>query len=702
MKKTSFSIVVITILIFVFSFSYPLNGKEENKSLIKRPDPPTETKNLSREELQTKRLRLLEAKNRKQALHEKFATGAKRITAGDKKAVDIEMDTSYTYWQNGLGDVYMTALCYNAGSSYAAMVEAEVSFYDINQNYLGYDTGYVYGGTYNVQYGSSGYCTNELAPGEYGFFWVWPLVSYSDAYYYSVNFTAEDSTTYPWSYATLDFYPSVYGTDYLGYLNFYGDIKNYSSNYVTYFTSVHFAVFNSDDSKVVDVDYSYVDGSQYGISSTAIYPGTYEPFDVYFLFAEYNQVSNSYLSAFEWYEAYWGSMPEVDPPFGSFDTPVNGANVASSIAVTGWALDDSGVQSVKIYRGSGSTLYYVGDATMVEGARPDVAATYPGYPNNTKAGWGYMMLTNFLPNGGNGTYTLHAVATDIYGKSTTLGSKTIYCDNANAVKPFGAIDAPSQGGTASGSSFVNWGWALTPQPKHIPTDGSTLKVFVDGAYVGNPHYNIYRSDIANLFPTYANSNGAIGYFYLDTTAYADGVHTIHWTARDNEGKTDGIGSRYFTIDNTNSPASSVQFSKSKPGIKLKSVSDLNNLSIDYGMAVKMKRGLDDNSEQQMITADDKGVNHIVMNELERLEISLTDRPDRSGYLYSGYVVAGERLYPLPVGSTLDQQRGIFSWYAGPGFLGQHHLVFVEKGPEGDMNKTDIVVKIVPKKYTQTE
>ncbi|ACL01946.1 hypothetical protein Dalk_0237 [Desulfatibacillum aliphaticivorans] len=240
----------------------------------------------------------------------------------------------------------------------------------------------------------------------------------------------------------------------------------------------------------------------------------------------------------------------LNPPFGSFDTPLDNSTVRSSIPVTGWALDDVGVDSVKIYNTTGGGQIYIGDAAMVEGARPDVANQYPDYPQNSQAGWGYMMLTNFLPNGGNGTYIIEAVATDYEGNQTSLGSKTIICDNANAVKPFGALDAPVQGGTASGSSYANWGWALTPQPNSIPADGSTLNVYVDGVYQGHPTYDQYREDIANLFPGYANSDGAAGYFYLDTTAYTNGVHTIQWTARDNAGNSDGIGSRFFTINNT--------------------------------------------------------------------------------------------------------------------------------------------------------
>lgn len=240
-------------------------------------------------------------------------------------------------------------------------------------------------------------------------------------------------------------------------------------------------------------------------------------------------------------------------PFGAFETPVDGSTVRSSIPVTGWALDDIGVQRVRIWRaplaGEGGGLLYIGDAVFVEGGRPDVELAYPGYPYNYRAAWGYTLLTNFLPNGGNGTYTLHAVATDLEGHQVTLGTKTITVDNANALKPFGSIDTPPPGGTAFGNRFVVHGWVLTPQPNYIPTDGSTITVWVDGVRLGHPTYNMYRPDIAGLFPGYANSNGAGCYFYLDTTKYPNGVHTILMTAEDSAGNKDGIGSRYFTILN---------------------------------------------------------------------------------------------------------------------------------------------------------
>ncbi len=686
--------------VLFLSLIYPLNGsgREGKRVLIKRPDPSAEARIVDRAEMEVKRQRFMEEKARRQEIYERYASTAKRTKADTPNALNIELLQSYTNWQDdGLGYVYMTALCQNTGTSYAAMIEATVAFYDSMDNYLGSDTGWVYGGSHNVQYGTTGYCTDELSPGSYGFFRVWSdNVSYANAYYYSVTFTAEDSTLYPLANASLAFDPNVYYTNYEGYLEFYGDVRNSSFNYVTHSTLIHFAVFNTTETKVIDVQYTLVDGSTYGTWEGAIYPGTSEPFVRIFGFAPYSQSSRSFYSSIEWYEAYYAPLPEVNPPFGSFDTPVDGSNVSSSIAVTGWALDDSGIASVKIYRKEGGSLVFIGDAVLVEGARPDVAAAYPQYPNNTKAGWGYMMLTNFLPNGGNGTYQIHAIATDIYSKSTTLGIKTIYCDNLHAVKPFGAIDTPTQGGSASGSSFINWGWVLTPQPNYIPTNGSTINVWVDGANLGHPYYNLYRSDIAGYFPGYANSNGAAGYYYLDTTNFTNGVHTIQWTATDSGGNTDGIGSRYFSINNSSSVSS--YFSQAISQAKVQGISHLDNIQTDYSMPVKAAKGFNENSELKIIPLDDQGMNRTEMEELDRIEIVLSDRTDAKGYSYSGYMEVGQRLYSLPVGSTLDRGKGIFKWNPGAGFLGRYKLVFVETGPNGEMNKKDVMVEILPKKY----
>jgi YVTN family beta-propeller protein len=256
-----------------------------------------------------------------------------------------------------------------------------------------------------------------------------------------------------------------------------------------------------------------------------------------------------------------GSVPNVivlpsARPFGSVDTPAEGATVAGEMPFTGWVLDDVAlIGNLLVYRNAlpGETpngpnnRIFVGLARRIAGTRPDVQTAFPGYPENDRAGFGLMVLTNMLPNGGNGTFTFSIDVADRIAQ-VTLGSRTVTANNAASVLPFGTIDTPAQGATVSGI-VTNFGWALTPQPYMIPLDGSTIDVLIDGVFAGHPSYNHFRSDIATAFPGYANSGGAVGVFTFDSRTLSNGLHTIEWIVRDNAGNAQGMGSRFFTVAN---------------------------------------------------------------------------------------------------------------------------------------------------------
>lgn len=384
---------------------------------------------------------------------------------------------------------------------------------------------------------------------------------------------------------------------------------------------------------------------------------------------------------------------DINLPFGSFDTPVDGSTVSGSISVTGWALDDIGVSTVQIKRSSHPDdppgaigpdgLVYIGDGIFVKGARPDLEDAFPDYPQNDRAGWGYMMLTNFLPNEGNGTFILYAYAYDESDNVVELGRKTIHCDNTNRVKPFGTLDTPAQGGTASGNSYINFGWALTPLPKHIPEDGSTIWIYIDSYPVGNPVYNQYREDIANAFPGYLNSDGAVGFFYINTTEYPNGTHTISWTVIDNEGASDGIGSRYFEIQNTSGDA--------------KALADMNRMSHKEDLTGRLKIEVETKGRQRAEGRRQKALSEGKIEiEIEELEIIKLQLRGESGSRFIGWTADEYR--NLPIGSTLDNKTGIFYWMPGPGFLGKHILNFAVTNGKFRSKPVEITINIIPKKY----
>jgi len=401
-------------------------------------------------------------------------------------------------------------------------------------------------------------------------------------------------------------------------------------------------------------------------------------------------------------------------PFGYIDTPVDGSNVYGSVPVTGWALDDVEVTKVEIKRAphvndspvviGPDGLVYIGDAVFVRGARTDVESSYPTYPRADRAGWGYMLLTYFLPNQGNGTFTLYAVAYDGSGHQVELGQKVIYGDNANSVKPFGTIDTPVQGGVVSGADYVNFGWALTPQPKYIPYDGSTIWVWVDGVPVGHPVYDNYRADIAALFPGYANSNGAVGYYYLDTTAYTNGVHVIQWSVEDNEGEACGIGSRYFEVQNVvGILGDTMSFDVNSHQVDTSGWLRLRVLGMERGYRGRKVEGQEER-QIRLMSADryemleavrerEDGVYEVEIEELERIELHFRGEGGKS------FIGWGENSSkPLPVGSTLDERECIFYWHPGPGFLGKHVLHFALTDGFFYSQPIKIVVNISPKKF----
>ena len=86
--------------------------------------------------------------------------------------------------------------------------------------------------------------------------------------------------------------------------------------------------------------------------------------------------------------------------------------------------------------------------------RPDVMAAFPAYPLATRAGWGFMVLTNMLPSQGNGTVPVHDARAGPRGELVRVG----YADDDLRERERDACRSArstrrSQGGTASGAQL---------------------------------------------------------------------------------------------------------------------------------------------------------------------------------------------------------------------------------------------------------
>jgi hypothetical protein len=427
-------------------------------------------------------------------------------------------------------------------------------------------------------------------------------------------------------------------------------------------------------------------------------------------------------------------------PFGSYDTPANNATgIAGSIGVTGWALDDLGVARVDICRDpvapeiaspnsncGGLSLVFIGTAVLVDGARSDVAGSFPTLPRSTQAGWGYLMLTNFLPNQGNGTYVITAILTDVEGKTTTLGTKTITCANNGSPKPFGAIDRPEQGETISGSAYANFGWVLANgSVKANPPDGGSVTVFIDGVSIGTPAGWSDRSDLTLFFPatSYSGVSKALAVIGINTTTLTNGVHVIFWIVTATNGEQDGIGSRFFSVANSSLMAgarSSQSAARSSllaargsddeqhsgslrldaPPLlvpegrtsRLSLVDEVNAAPLE-GQPLMGRRGFDLAAPLQSYSVAG-GWARMRAEELDRIELKVGSAGVDTSL--TGYLRTGSELGPLPIGSRLDEASGTFTWGVGVGFVHDYDLVFVRWVNGRAVGRQEIRITLGPK------
>jgi len=377
-------------------------------------------------------------------------------------------------------------------------------------------------------------------------------------------------------------------------------------------------------------------------------------------------------------------------PGGFIDTPApNATGLSGAIAVTGWAVDDVGIARVQVFRdpvGSESTgLVYIGDATRVRGARPDIVSAFPGRPELSRAGWGFMILSNMLPNGGNGTFVFSAIAEDIEGRRTLLGQRSATFDNTNSVFPFGTIDFPAQGGLMSGT-YNNQGWVLA-QPGHvIPFSGSTIRLMVDGALQPNgASYDNVRPDVAFYFPapTYANSGGPAAQFTIDTTQFTNGVHTMVWTATDEAGVTQGIGSRYVEIQNASGSFTGTLEARSAAAVG----------SIPIATAFVWNRKGFDDAPWGLQFAGTRAI-EIRAGRSERIEVALDTWLWSKGCgPFSGYLRTGDVAGPLPPGASIDGDEGVFRWMPPAEFAGTFEFAFIRRVCGGSEERIPLKVII---------
>lgn len=236
-------------------------------------------------------------------------------------------------------------------------------------------------------------------------------------------------------------------------------------------------------------------------------------------------------------------------PFGNFEGLPKGQNAGGGMMpLTGWALDDDGIERVEIFVDGA----VVGIADVFQN-RPDVQILYPGYPDSTASGFGFQLdSTQFL----NGLYSVTARVTTNSGEQVFLNSREIEIYNTSQnLAPFGAITFPNPSAELYGDCdlqdptprySVIEGWALDLGIEEGDTGVKYVELLINGSLWANSHTDCYFSaaqggyvncyglpslDIEDLFPTVANAPHARWRFVLDVgyllnIGYSIGFHEL--------------------------------------------------------------------------------------------------------------------------------------------------------------------------------
>ena len=125
-------------------------------------------------------------------------------------------------------------------------------------------------------------------------------------------------------------------------------------------------------------------------------------------------------------------------------------------------------------------------------------------------------VPNSLGFGGQGPLTLYAFATDAEGNRARCLGRTDPADHDADVDHDGerhdceAVrgDRHAGAGPDGERALANFGWVLTPDSNTVadgtdilmPTNGSTMRVFIDGVSVGTVTYNQCRGTVGNPVP----------------------------------------------------------------------------------------------------------------------------------------------------------------------------------------------------------
>lgn len=168
-----------------------------------------------------------------------------------------------------------------------------------------------------------------------------------------------------------------------------------------------------------------------------------------------------------WLPPLRGRFPIRSDPFGCVDVPGEPTIVTPGpVLLSGWALDRKRVDRVDVFRrGPGDDgPFALGEAKLVNAARPDVARVHAYVPHSWRAGWRFETdLSELATPRRAETLEIDVVARSATGGATLIGTRRIVLDPQRrqpprpaCAKPFDCVYVDALGDVVPSPDCQNW------------------------------------------------------------------------------------------------------------------------------------------------------------------------------------------------------------------------------------------------------
>src|SRR5215831_7293550 len=225
------------------------------------------------------------------------------------------------------------------------------------------------------------------------------------------------------------------------------------------------------------------------------------------------------------------AVGQLGPPSVSIDVPSKNSTVSGTVAVQGWAMDNTSAVGTAINSVQVKVDGIVVGAATYGFSRPDVCAAFPGRIGCPNVGYLFQLNTATLSPGQH-TLTVSASDTDTFPDTGSASLTFMVSAAASGQPPSVSIDAPANGAIVSGPVPI-MGWAMD-NTSGVGSAISNVQIKVDGVPVGTAAYGFSRPDVCAAYPSRPGCPN-VGYsFVLYTNTLSTGQHTVTVSATDTD------------------------------------------------------------------------------------------------------------------------------------------------------------------------